>query len=82
MTTVSRLYGRGWLAGHLTFSIQTHYNVKLGTEVVAIHIKSTLHMYQVDDVTLYFDPKDNVEKKPRQTKRDDDVDAVTQNVIG
>ena len=59
---VSSMNDRSWIAGHLTFSIQTHYNVKLGTEVVAIHIKSTLHMYQVDDVT--FDPKDNVEKKP------------------
>ena len=35
----SRLYGRGWGAGRIVFSIQTHYNVKLGTEVVAMHIK-------------------------------------------
>ena len=54
---ISRVYGRSMQIGRLTFSIQTHYNVKLGTEVVD-------HMYQVDDVTLYFDPKDNVEKTP------------------
>ena len=79
MTTVSRLYGRGWLAGHLTFSIQTRYNVKLGTEVVVMHIKSTLHRYQVDDVTL---TSWTTLKKPRQAKRDDDVGIVTQKVIG